>query len=193
MPAPHELPSPGGRPERADAARNRARVLDAARRLFAQHGVERVTMEQVARAAGVGKGTVFHRFGDRAGLARALLDERERELQEAILRGPPPLGPGAPVKARLTAFLEALLDLTAEHADLLIAADAGPGGRYATGAYAAWHQHVALLAGELRPDVDAPLLAHLILAPLAPDFVRQLAAPDALREALGDMAARMTR
>jgi AcrR family transcriptional regulator len=173
---PLELPVLGApRPERADAARNRAKLLEAARRLFSERGIENVTMADVARAAGVGKGTVFHRFGDRAGLARALLDERERELQEAILGGAPPLGPGAPAAARLPAFLDALLDLTLEHADLLIAADGGkPGGRYLTGAYAAWHRHVAVLVAELRPDADADLLAHLLLAPLAPDLVRHL-------------------
>jgi AcrR family transcriptional regulator len=171
-----ELPVLGDpRPERADAARNRAKVLEAARRLFAERGVESVSMAEVARTAGVGKGTVFHRFGDRAGLARALLDERERQLQEAILRGAPPLGPGAPAGERLPAFLDALLDLTLEHADLLIAADGSkPGGRYLTGAYAAWHRHVSVLVTELRPDADADLLAHLLLAPLAPDLVRHL-------------------
>ena len=53
-------------------------------------------MDQVAAAAGVGKGTLFRRFGDKSGLAAALLDARERVLQEAVLFGPPPLGPGAP-------------------------------------------------------------------------------------------------
>jgi AcrR family transcriptional regulator len=53
-------------------------------------------MDAVAAEAGVGKGTLFRRFGDRAGLAVALLDERERDLQAAVLSGPPPLGPGAP-------------------------------------------------------------------------------------------------
>src|SRR5215469_18354763 len=85
-------PPPAGR---ADAARNRAAILAAAALLFAEHGVAEVSMDQVAAAAGVGKGTLFRRFGDKAGLAAALLDEREAELQEAILRGPPPLGPGA--------------------------------------------------------------------------------------------------
>jgi AcrR family transcriptional regulator len=171
-----ELPVHGApRRERADAARNRERVLAAARRLFAERGVENVTMEQIARAAGVGKGTVFHRFGDRAGLALALLDDREREFQEAVLHGRPPLGPGAPAGDRLVAFLDALLDLTAENAELLIAADSGrPGGRYLTGAYASWHQHTALLLSDLRPGSDAGVLAHLILAPLAADLVRHL-------------------
>jgi AcrR family transcriptional regulator len=171
-----ELPVHGApRRERADAARNRERVLAAARRLFAERGVANVTMEQIARAAGVGKGTVFHRFGDRAGLALALLDDGERELQDAVLHGRPPLGPGAPARERLVAFIDALLDFTAENAELLIAADSGrPGGRYLTGAYASWHQHTALLLSDLRPGSDAGVLAHVTLAPLAADLVRHL-------------------
>jgi AcrR family transcriptional regulator len=173
---PGELPVLGApRRERADAARNREKVLAAARRLFAERGVAGVTMEEIARAAGVGKGTVFHRFGDRAGLALALLDDRERELQEAVLYGHPPLGPGAPASERLAALLDALLDFTVEHAELLIAADSGrPGGRYLTGAYASWHRHATLLLAELRPGSDAAVLAHLLLAPLAADLVRYL-------------------
>jgi AcrR family transcriptional regulator len=196
-----ELPVVGApRRERADAARNRRKVLAAARRLFAERGVANVTMEEVARAAGVGKGTVFHRFGDRAGLALALLDDRERELQEAVLHGDPPLGPGAPPRERLTAFLDSLLDFTVEHAELLIAADSGrPGGRYLTGAYASWHRHVVLLLPELRPGADAAMLAHALLAPLAADLVRHLTQEEgveveriasALREVVGGFTAR---
>jgi AcrR family transcriptional regulator len=173
---PPELPVLGApRRERADAARNREKVLAAARRLFAERDVANVTMDEIARAAGVGKGTVFHRFGDRAGLALALLDDRERELQDLILHGHPPLGPGAPARERLVAFLDAILDFTIEHAELLIAADSGrPGGRYLTGAYAGWHRHTALLLSELRPGSDAEVLAHLVLAPVAADLVRHL-------------------
>ncbi|MBA3798066.1 MAG: TetR/AcrR family transcriptional regulator [Geodermatophilaceae bacterium] len=80
--------------ERADAARNRVRVLAAAERLFAERGVPGVTMDDVAAAAGVGKGTLYRRFGDKGGLAMALLDEQERELQQQMLTGPAPLGPG---------------------------------------------------------------------------------------------------
>jgi AcrR family transcriptional regulator len=168
-----ELPTAGGaRPERADAARNRERVLAAARRLFAERGVRAVTMSDVARAAGVAKGTVFHRFGDRAGLALALVDAQERELQERILRGPPPLGPGAPPRERLLAFLEALAELTVANRELLLEIDgAAPAARYRTGAYRAWLQHVVLLLGELEAPGDRALLAHLLLAPLAADLV----------------------
>jgi AcrR family transcriptional regulator len=158
-------PLAGARAERADAARNRARILEAARSLFAERGVGEVTLEEVARAAGVGKATLFRRFGDRGALFLALLDEHERELQDAVLRGEAPLGPGAPARERLRAFLDALLHLSLEHRDLLLASEtARPGARLQTGAYAFWHRHVSWLLGELRPKADPDLLAHLLLA-----------------------------
>jgi AcrR family transcriptional regulator len=168
-----ELPLEGQpRPERADAARNRRRVLDAARRLFDAHGVAAVTMSDVAREAGVAKGTIFHRFGDRQGLAQALVDDAERALQDAVLRGPPPLGPGAPPEERLVAFLDALLTLGGEHRDLLLEIDsAGPAARHRTGAYRAWLQHIAYLLGDAP---DPALAAHALLAPLAPELLFHL-------------------
>src|SRR3954451_9661084 len=118
------------RKERADAARNRAAILAAAEKLFAAHGVDGVSMDALAAEAGVGKGTLFRRFGDKAGLARALLDERERELQEAILHGPPPLGPDAPPCERLIAFGRAFLEFPDDHRAILVAADAAGAARY---------------------------------------------------------------
>ncbi|SEF14020.1 TetR/AcrR family transcriptional regulator [Jiangella alba] len=162
--------------ERADAARNRAAVLDAAARLFADHGVDGVTMDAVAAAAGVGKGTVFRRFGDKSGLAVALLDERERDLQEAILFGPAPLGPDGDRAApgeRLAAFVEAYLDYALGHLDLLrMSETASPGARYRIGAYRFWHRHVTLLLAGARPDGDAEALAHAVLAPLGAEHLR---------------------
>src|ERR1700726_2677170 len=67
------------------------------------------SMQAVATAAGVGKGTVFHRFGDRDGLTQALLDDYMRDFQDAFLHGPPPLGPGAPPDERLAAFVVELV------------------------------------------------------------------------------------
>ena len=169
------LPIAGERRERADATRNRERVLEAARELFAQRGVENVTMEEVARRAGVAKGTVFHRFGDRSGLALALLDEQERAIQDQLLRGEPPLGPGAPPLDRLLALVDALLDLLERHGDLLYAGETGkPEARYATGAYEAWHRHVAVLLGELGVDGDPDAMAHVVLAPLGAELYRHL-------------------
>ena len=144
-------------------------MLAAAARLFAEHGVAAVSMDQVAAAAGVGKGTVFRRFGDKAGLAVALLDTRERELQEAILHGPPPLGPGAGPAERLAAFTGAYLGYLLGHLELVrMSETAAPGARYRIGAYRFWHRHVAiLLAG--RPDPE--FAAHALLAALAAEHV----------------------
>ncbi len=190
----NELPVLTDEPfERADAARNRTRLLAAAVKLFEERGAGCVSMDEVAAAAGVGKGTLFRRFGDRAGLALALLDEHERELQERILRGPPPLGPGAPQRERLLAFLAALAELTFEHRDLLLEVERAPAARYHTGAYQAWLQHTVLLLGD-----DDGLRAHLLLAPLAADLVWHLAedegvSPADLVRGLHDLAGRLAR
>jgi AcrR family transcriptional regulator len=161
--------------ERADAARNRRRILEATRSLVDGHGAQSLTVAAVARAAGVGPATVIRRFGDKAGLLMALLDEQERELQEAMLRGPPPLGPGAPARERVYAFLDALVALTDANADILLASETvKAGARYRTGAYSVWRQHLALLLGEARPELDTRLVAHLLLAPLAAESYDQL-------------------
>ena len=167
---------PSPRAERADAARNRERILQAADRLFAERGVETVSMDAIAEAAGVGKATLFRRFGDRAGRALALLDAKERDLQGLMLRGDPPLGPGAPADARLVAFLDALIDLLEAHTDLVVASEtAPPGARYRSGLYATYHMHVRMLIAAARgADADADALAELLLAPLAGEHYRHL-------------------
>src|SRR6478609_11608132 len=144
--------------ERADAARNRERILCAARRLFEEKGAGCVSMDEIAEAAGVGKGTLFRRFGSRASLAAAVLSERERSFQEAIIRGEPPLGPGAPARERLVAFGEALLDTLEAHTELLLAAESGP-ARFAHPAHIVHRLHVMLLLREADPSCDAEILA----------------------------------
>lgn len=157
------------RPERADAAENRRRVLAAACRLFADQGATQVSMDQVAAEAGVGKGTLFRRFGDRAGLARAVLSEHEMALQDALIRGAPPAGPGAPARARLRAFGRAYLDFLEANSDTLLAAEYGatPVIRQASAPYAFYRTHVALLLREAGCGDPADYLADVLLAPLS--------------------------
>jgi AcrR family transcriptional regulator len=161
-------------PERADAARNRARVLAAAAELFASRDARTVTMDDIAKAAGVGRATVYRRYPDTWSIAVALLDEHERALQERLLRGDPPLGPGAPPADRLAAFYAAMVELLDAHADLVLGTETG-GARFATGAYGFWSAHVRALlheAGIGQPDaiVDA------LLAPVAAEvYVHQRA------------------
>jgi AcrR family transcriptional regulator len=174
---------------RADAIRNRELVLAAAGRLVQRHGAEALTIADVAAASGVGNGTVIRRFGDKAGLLAALLGEHERRLQEEVIRGKPPLGPGAPPLERIEEFLVRLAKLYLREFDLVHASEtAAPGARYRVGAHLAWRQHVTMLVQQARPDLDAPLIAHLLLAPLDAEALaetkrmrRAAALPDALR------------
>jgi AcrR family transcriptional regulator len=79
-------------------------LLATAREMLADQGAETLTMDGLAERADLGKGTVFRRFGTRAGIFQALLDDDERAFQAQVLSGPPPLGPGAPPLDRLVAY-----------------------------------------------------------------------------------------
>jgi AcrR family transcriptional regulator len=159
---------------RADAARNRARLLCAAAQLVAEHGAAAVTMEAVAAAANVGKGTVFRRFGDRTGLLMALLDHSERAFQAAFLSGPPPLGPGAPPTERLRAFGVAMLRRSTDELDLQLAAEPDADRRFAVPARRVLHGHLVLLLRQAVPDADGELLAHTLMGYLNPALVHHL-------------------
>jgi AcrR family transcriptional regulator len=160
------------RHERADAARNRATILNAAECLVAEHGAQQVTMDQVACRAGVGKGTLFRRFGDRQGLMRALLDEGERDFQEGFIRGPAPLGPGAPSRERLVAFGERLLEHIEIQGDLIVAAENGaPGERLRHSVYAAYRAHVTALLRDSSYEGDVDYLADVLLGALVSELV----------------------
>jgi len=168
---PTDLPVVGEPRERADAARNRDRILCAAARLFEESSNDpsAVTMDAVAAAAGVGKGTVFRRFGDRAGLMRSLLNEHEAEMQENVIRGEPPLGPGAPPVDRLIAFGRARFELLERHGLMIAAAEASERGdaRFDFPVYVFYRSHIGMLVREADPDCDAEYVTEALLAPLA--------------------------
>lgn len=94
------------RPLRADAERNRQRILDAARELFSERGLC-VTLNDIAHHAGVGVGTVYRRFPDKARLIEELFEERLGELVAAMDRGIADPDPWH----GLTTFLERALEL----------------------------------------------------------------------------------
>lgn len=156
--------------ERGDALRNRALLLDAARRLVAERGADAVTMDDVAAAAGVGKGTLFRRFGSRAGLMMVLLDEDERASQEAFLFGPPPLGPDAPPWDRLVAFGRERMRFAHTHHALLSAANRDPRTRYGPPA-AVLRRHVRVLLASAETSGDLVVQADTLLALLDTDYV----------------------
>lgn len=166
------------RPERADAARNRLLLLATAREMLAELGVEKVTMDALADRAGLGKGTVFRRFGSRAGIFLALMDDDGRAFQEQVLSGPPPLGPGAGPVERLVAYGRARIAFQAEHCD--IARAALDGTRPVPGEEGSFSQfHIRMLLGQAdlgAPDLD--ILAVQLTAALEGPFLLYLSAPE---------------
>jgi AcrR family transcriptional regulator len=162
-------------PERADAARNRQILLATARQMLAEQGADKITMDGLAERAGLGKGTVFRRFGTRAGIFQALLDDDERDFQERVLSGPPPLGPGAGPVDRLIAYGRARIDFLAAHREIARAALDGSQPVPAGSQTPMSRVHIRYLLQQMRlaaaePDVlalqltaalDGPLLLYL--------------------------------
>lgn len=161
MPAP-QTPD---RPLRADARRNRDRILDAARRAFAEQGLD-VANEEIARRAGVGAGTLYRRFPTKQALINALFEQRLDELEPVFGRALAAddgwaglvdlLQAAVALSARDQGFLETLAyelgpELPARLADRLF----GPMAELLARAQA---------AGDARPDLvpdDLPVLLHM--------------------------------
>jgi AcrR family transcriptional regulator len=183
-------------PERRDAARNREALLVAAQKLIDHCGIDGVTMDAVATGAGVGKGTVFRRFGSREGLMAALLDFSETEWQASVITGPPPLGPGAPPMERLLAFGRSRLEVNLLLADLIRAAGRAGSRNYAAYSFVAMHTRHLMV--ELGVSGDIALLATALLAPLEVPILEQQVRiegmdVDRIMEGWVDLAHRITQ
>jgi AcrR family transcriptional regulator len=166
-------PAPADRGERADARRNRERILCATARLIEEKGIDCMSMDDVAAEAGVGKGTLYRRFGDRAALLRALISEPEQAFQDALIRGDAPLGPGAPPAERLHAFGEGLLKFLDGHAIYIQAGELlGGGKRYTHPVYAFYQTHVSLLLRQaLGETPNHEYMIDALLAPLSAEAI----------------------
>jgi AcrR family transcriptional regulator len=141
---------------RADAQRNRERILTAAGELFADRGVD-VSMDEIALAAGVGVGTVYRRFPDREALIEALFEEK-REAIAGIARRAQEIDD--PWEA-LIAFMRAMARLQAQDRGLreVLLSDRG-------------RERVAAIRGTIRP--------------VAAELIRRAKDAGALREDVED-------
>ena len=153
-------------PERADAARNRRILLATAREMLAEQGADQITMDGLAERAGLGKGTVFRRFGTRAGIFQALLDDDERDFQQRVLSGPPPLGPGAAPLERLIAYGRARIDFLTGHHEIARAALDGSQPVPAGSQTPMSRVHIRYLLLQMRIGADVDVLALQLTAAL---------------------------
>ena len=168
---------PGG--ERADAARNRRQLLATARQMLTEQGADKLTMDALAERAGLGKGTVFRRFGSRAGIFQALLDDDEREFQDQVLAGPPPLGPGAAPADRLIAYGRARIAFLIEHRDIARAALDGSQAIPAGSQTPLSQLHIRMLLGQAGlPGADLDVLAVQLTAALDGPLLLYLSSAD---------------
>src|SRR3984885_14810293 len=180
--------------ERADAARNRRLLLATAREMLAAHGADKLTMDGLAERAGLGKGTVFRRFGTRAGIFQALLDDDERAFQQMLLPGPPPLGPGAPPLDRLIAYGRARIGFLISNREIARAAIDGrdpvrPGTQGPMN-----REHIRLLLGQLRLSAaDLDVLATQLTAALDGPLLLYLSSDALAGDAADNVAERLAR
>ncbi len=170
------------RAERVDAAENRARILAVAERLFEERGVANVCMAEIAKEAGVGKGTLYRRFANKGELCLALIDNQMREFQNSSLLWMQEMTvAGATSLDQLKGFLDRLLRFTQRHMPVLYEVqqhyheiDRGRLVRPHFWQYMTVHGLLvtAVRAGELPAAVDTAYLAEALLAPLSAALFR---------------------
>ncbi len=174
------------RPLRKDAERNRQRILGAARELFAERGLG-VSLDEIARHAGVGVGTVYRRFPDKEQLIDALFEDR---LGEILAAASASLEISDPWEA-LIRFLERSMELQVEDRALkeLLLSTSTAHARIEQGRAQIQPIVEAVLgraqqAGAVREDIrvsDLMLLQHAIGE--AAEYTREVA-PDAWRRVM---------
>ncbi|HWS32498.1 MAG TPA: helix-turn-helix domain-containing protein [Actinoplanes sp.] len=157
---------------RADKTRNQEAVLAAAGRLFdAAHDPDDVSMDAVAAEAGVGKGTIFRGFGDRAGLIRALYEQRAAAFVVQTRRESP-AHQGSPADA-VYFLLSRLWRFKRQNRTLALSLDrAGHASPYRNESYENAHGQLTALLSHHGEQAD--FLAHSLLAAVRSDLVEHL-------------------
>ncbi|MGW8672422.1 TetR/AcrR family transcriptional regulator [Streptomyces niveus] len=168
-------PVEGGRPLRRDAALNRERILHAAREVFGQQGLG-VTLDDVARHAGVGVGTLYRRFPTKESLIRALFEEDLRIRQESAENALAHPDPWQGLVDFLTEMTADLAENRGLHEVLMLGEHTSEPIETARGGMLPFLEaliHRAQESGDLRPEVtasDIPVIQHMLYA--AAQFTR---------------------
>lgn len=162
--------------ERVDAAHNRQLILQVAKQLFSERGVEVVTMGEIAQGAGIGKGTLYRRFANKGELCLALMDEKLRHFQNEVLGILRQMAEqGRSYEDRIVAFLGRLVPFTLENLPYLVEVQAAQlttsGERFDFPHVWQWLTLEGLLrqaqqVGDLSAELDLPYLAVALLSTL---------------------------
>lgn len=123
------------RQPRADAVRNRSRILVAARQEIGDRGPD-VGMDEIAGRAGVAVGTVYRHFPTKEALVTAIVDEYMEQVADDAERCLALCEHGEPARGQLIAFIKSLITLSAENQALKAAAEALGGSQGAKAAEA---------------------------------------------------------
>jgi AcrR family transcriptional regulator len=145
------------RKTRSDGQRNRALILEAANRILSEKGVA-ASLDEIAQAAGVGNGTLYRHFPNRAALVEAVCREDTRELVEAAAFFAETLAPLEALRSWMTAFVDyiATKQIVAEAVSALVSptsAITGSSGADVRAALTALFKN-AVAAKCVRPDFD---------------------------------------
>lgn len=150
-------------PTRADAVKNRQLLRETAKRLFAERGVSAVTMSEVAEAAGVGKGTLYRHFANKAELCEDLIDDDQRDLQNRTLER---IRAGGDPRDHLSWFVGEGLAFVIRNEALLISGEIGVPIDHP--AHLWWRLTIRGLLIQIQPGVDIEYAADLLYVMLDP-------------------------
>lgn len=146
-------------PSRSDAVKNRLLILDAARRLFAEKGADNVSMEDIARATGLGRATLYRNFKEgKIQLSQVLLDEDQRNLQARTLEQ---MRSQTDPLLNLRWFLTEVL-LFVERHNKMLCVNSNAVDTLQHSAHWWWRQTIRALLAQLNPTADLDYLADAI-------------------------------
>ncbi len=155
------------RPVRADAVKNRELLLETAQRLFAQQGVDAVTMSEVAEVAGVGKGTLYRHFANKVDLCQVLIDQDQRGFQNRTLTR---LREQGDVRTDLEWYLRETLAFILRNREILFTSAVGETLQHP--AHRWWRQTIRGLLLRLNPLINVDYAADLLYIMVDPRTVQ---------------------
>lgn len=152
------------KPQRADAQRNRSRIIDAARELIREKGLDATSMDEVAKRAGVGPGTLYRHFATKDELYDAAI---QAWAETVNARADEALASGADDRERLLNWLRTYVSLLTAHkgaASRITASLGDPGAAYATKCTTYLRANERIIAGldSMRPTVDAMQMCRVV-------------------------------